>query len=273
MPTFKTLARQALPGPYGAARHMKQRVEYAWWKQRVERSVRAITAEHGLVVQRGPFQGMRYTQAYLDTFLTRWGTDTAFFPKLLGCYEAELYPALEQVLTEHPRAVINIGAAEGYYSIGLALRLPEAHIYAFELAEFQQRLCADLAETNGVAERISQHGGCTRDTLAPLLKDAPFIFCDCEGYELELLQPDLLPELQRCDLLVELHDVKIPGLSQSLLSRFAATHEQTVIQATTRIPTQYPSLASLSASDQQFALSEGRRGLQDWVFLKARQPA
>src|SRR5947209_10340484 len=67
----------------------------------------------GLAVQDGPFKEMKLAES------TSWG-DGDTLPKLLGCYEAELHPAVNEALGKDYAAVINVGCAEGYYAIGFA---------------------------------------------------------------------------------------------------------------------------------------------------------
>jgi hypothetical protein len=53
-------------------------------------------------------------------------------PKLLGCYEQELHPALNRAIDTDYGVILNIGCAEGYYPVGLARVLPTAHVIAFD---------------------------------------------------------------------------------------------------------------------------------------------
>jgi hypothetical protein len=73
-----------------------------------------------LRVAGGPFQGLHYPH--------RRSVGSAPLPKLLGSYESELHAALEQLLTEEHETVVDIGCAEGYYAVGLGLRLSKAEI-------------------------------------------------------------------------------------------------------------------------------------------------
>ncbi len=75
-------------------------------------------------VRAGPFAGMRY----VDT-----SVGSCFIPKLLGTYERELASKVEWICRQQPELVVDIGAAEGYYAIGLAMRIPAARVVAFEL--------------------------------------------------------------------------------------------------------------------------------------------
>src|SRR5438132_1427624 len=69
----------------------------------------------------GPFAGMRI----LD--------QNPFLPYLLGTYELELHSVLERLLERNWDRIIDIGAAEGYYAIGLSMRCPDAQCIAFEI--------------------------------------------------------------------------------------------------------------------------------------------
>lgn len=66
----------------------------------------------GREVTSGPFAGM---------VLPNDGTwsDADLITKALGCNECELHDAFETVIALKPDAMINIGASEGYYAIGI----------------------------------------------------------------------------------------------------------------------------------------------------------
>ena len=83
-------------------------------------------------VRSGPFAGMRY----VDT-----SVGSCFIPKLLGTYECELASKVEWICRQQPKLIIDIGAAEGYYAIGLAIRMPNARVVAFEQDRQGRRHC------------------------------------------------------------------------------------------------------------------------------------
>src|SRR5712672_3591091 len=66
------------------------------------------------MVQQGPFRGMRYIDRALCSTLV---------PKWLGIYEREVGGCIEEAITLPFQTVVDIGAAEGYYAVGLALRM------------------------------------------------------------------------------------------------------------------------------------------------------
>jgi len=259
---------RVLPRPYHVLRMMRHRVRV----RQLKRVLRVVVAKHGLMVQAGPFKGMLYVQSVVESSLAvPRALGSALVPKLLGCYEAELQSLLAQILETTYEEVVDIGAAEGYYAVGLALCLPSARVFAFETDALRRKLCAEMARANGVAERVSLAGECGLKELALQAQRQPLIVCDCEGYELELLQPDLIPDLRGCDLLVELHDSANPLISKTIFARFAPTHEATLIQSVENNPADYPILGPLNADDQRFAVNEERPEGMQWVFLKSKR--
>jgi precorrin-6B methylase 2 len=195
---------------------------------------------------------------------------SALLPKLLGAYEQELHGPLERVLRREYRTVIDIGCAEGYYVVGLALRLPQASVYGFDLSAKSLETCRNLARLNGVSDRVHLAGRATIENLAPLIGPQTLIISDCEGGEVELLEAGRIPALRQADMIVELHDRLVPNASSIITQRFASSHEVSIVQSTDRDPGVYPLLKSLPPKQQRLALDEFRGGPMDWAVLLAR---
>jgi predicted O-methyltransferase YrrM len=113
---------------------------------------------------------------------------SCFIPKLLGTYERELAPKIELICEKQPGLVVDLGAAEGYYAIGLALRIPQARVVAFELDETGQTALWAMAELNGIGGRLSVRGRCEPQDLSAALagESSPVVVCDVEGDEEKL---------------------------------------------------------------------------------------
>jgi hypothetical protein len=223
----------------------------------------AFTTRHGLVVQGGPFRGMRYVSR---------SHGSALLPKLVGAYEAELHGVVRTALARPYATVIDIGCAEGYYAVGLALRLPGAVTYAFDIAAAAQERCRELAGLNGVSDRVVVAGECTPRRLQELLRPPALVVCDCEGAEVELLDPEQAPALRGADLLVELHDdARLDvDVTATVLCRFRDSHDLTLVELQERQPARYPALDFLAPGAQRLALHEDRLPGQQWAFLTAR---
>jgi hypothetical protein len=174
-----------------------------YWRSRDLRqslaAAKRVRKQLGCRVFQGPFAGMDYVEHAIGSCYT---------PKLIGTYEKELWPVIDEIITKPYDTVIDIGAAEGYYAIGLARRLPSARVIAFEAQTQHHALLLNLARRNGVHDRVTLRGLCGPDDLAACLtpRSRTLILSDCEGAERELLNPDQTTALANADLLVEEHD-------------------------------------------------------------------
>lgn len=215
--------------------------------------------KYGLKVIGGPFQGM----SYIDE-----AAGSTLLPKLIGSYECELDEVIHRILATEYSTVVDVGCAEGYYAVGLAMRLPGSpKIHAFDTDAEAQKLCASLATRNGVSDRIILEGFCDPRRLQSTLKGKSLVFCDCEGYEKTLLVPSEAPALKDADVLVELHDLFESGITPTILGRFQESHDIQLIDAVERIPHDYPAISFLTMEQRRVALSEDREGPMQWAFM------
>jgi hypothetical protein len=232
-------------------------------RKRLQRQVIRRIDRPAMVAQ-GPFRGMRYVSLSFES---------AFLPKLLGTYECELSPAVESICQAGCDRIIDIGTAEGYYAVGMALRNPGAQLVGFELSRAARSVLRKLARCNGVSGRIKLLGRCTPEKLRAALAGAvrPAVICDCEGAEDELLDPDRIPPLKHALVLVEIHDGMVPGVAQRVADRFAATHEIQVIDNRERSCEDLPAGYDLPPDEAAEAMYENRRHAQ-WFFMAPREP-
>lgn len=228
-----------------------------------------ILNDNNPIVMGGPFAGMVYSVRALD-MASLWTVGSATIPKLLGCYEAELQGVLSSVFSKRYDTIVNIGCGEGYYAIGCALRMPSVCVHAFDANPFMCHLCEDVARANGVAGRVSVYGECDIERLCTLTHDRTLVICDCEGCEMNLLRPDIVPGLVSCDLLVELHDFLDPNITEAILLRFSDTHDIELVSSVQRDPTTFSVLDGLTAIDQRIAVDEFRPGLMQWANMVAK---
>lgn len=186
----------------------------------------------GRTVQQGPFRGMRYVDhAY----------GSVYYPKLLGTYEREIYPWIEQAVAMDHDRVVNVGVGEGYFAVGLAKR-QEAPVIGFECDPEAAGAAQRLAMLNGVEGKLRIEGPCDPAALQATLDEAerPLLICDVDGYETELLDPSAAPALGRTTMLVELHEFASPGVTNELNRRFAASHRIELVAQTPRTDADYP---------------------------------
>jgi len=206
---------------------------------------------------------MRYLE---EAFASAWS------PKLLGTYEMELATIIEGAIARRPRCIIDIGAAEGYYAVGLAWRVPEARVRAFEAGEVGRKLLTDLARRNGVADRCDVQGYCTLELLGDVLQDGALtlLICDVEGAEFAILDPLALPGLARADVLVELHSWVHERCTERMRELFQNTHEIEEITSRLRLPADLPPDAQFPASCAEALMDEMRPCEMVWLWLRSR---
>jgi hypothetical protein len=230
----------------------------------------AVTRRAQNRVQSGPFAGMSLELTPLS--------NRNLLGYLLGTHELELHPVVETIVARNYSRIVNIGAADGYYALGLAGRMTNAVVEAYEALEQHHPLLRRAAEANGVTDRVLLRGLCTIDVLNQSLGDGSckaFLLADIEGAEMQLLDPAKVPGLRRTDMLIETHDVLQPGCSDCLKLRFSETHQMEIVRTRPRKLADLPSWtvprwASLMPTLVVELMNERRMGRQEWIFLSAK---
>lgn len=111
-----------------------------------------LTSEMELgTVLSGPFKGMKYGSVISQCSL--------HYPKLLGTYESELHPWIQQVSDCSYEVVVDVGAAEGYYAVGFARLMPAAKVIAYELDPGARKQLSKLASLNDLSRQVEIRGG------------------------------------------------------------------------------------------------------------------
>lgn len=220
-----------------------------------------------LDVKHGPFKGMIYPNPK--------SRGSSLFPKLIGSYEKELQPVIEEICQKHYTEIIDIGCAEGYYTVGLAMRVPEAKVYAYDTNQEATQLCRKMAELNQVEKNIFIGSFCDFTTL----KNIPFrgkalIFSDCEGYEKQLFTKDTMEFFANHDLLIEVHDGIDITISSHLYPLLSETHTIEVVEGVDDIKRakiyQFEELQQYDLPTKEILLREWR-GAMEWWYAKARK--
>lgn len=231
------LARRVLGSAYPRTLMRWRRAQGAYRAKRTAVHTRRFVGWHGLTVTGGPFAGLTYP----DT------EPLSLVPKLLGVYESELHAAVEDAIRARPDVIVNVGAADGYYAVGLQRRCPDTPVIAYEADARQRDLLRRVAGANGADVEI--RGAAGPGDLA----GASLIVMDCEGCERALLEPPI-----EATVIVELHDFLDPGAGDVIAARFAPTHDVTLIPTAPQPPARHP-------------LSEQRPGPMRWAVMTPRR--
>jgi len=222
-----------------------------------------IIAAHKTHVLQGPMKGLEYVANTSEGCLAA---------RLIGCYEQPLLPFIEEAINTDYKNVVNIGCSDGYYAVGMARRMPNSKMWAYDINQAAQDACTELAQKNNVSERIEIGALFGPEDFAQFANKKTLVMCDIEGAEQELLDPQLAPDLVGMDIIVESHECIIKGLTQTLLDHFSVTHEITLIQDTGQrhfevLPKDYEKWANL---DQLVATWEWRSGPTPWMVMKSK---
>lgn len=220
----------------------------------------------GAKVQTGPFAGTMLIPRYM------WGDgDTA--AKLMGVYEDELHGFVEQAIAQDPDLVINVGSAEGYYSVGFARRLPDTRVIAVDV----DPRAAGIVKDTGTANQLSNLEAMTQMVDHAWLEKhcqepaKSLLIFDCEGAELELLDPTKVKALSKCSVIVECHDCMNPVITDTLVSRFQLTHDIQQVSQTYKDSYQFDFLHHLSDCDKWALVHEGRPSTMSWLYMVPKQ--
>ena len=219
----------------------------------------------------GPFQGIRMELSGLSS--------RHLLCYLLGSAEIELRDVIGRIIDRGYRTILNIGAADGYYAVGLAVRSPGTQVEAFEALPAFHPIVERSARANGVQDRITLRGACDASALRHHLQtdERPsLVLMDIEGGEAELLDPLAVPQLRQVDILVETHDAFVPRVTETLIDRFQPTHHIERYTARPRLLNDYPPdfLPTLKRWFPRLVvelMDERRTGLQHWLFLTAKE--
>ena len=268
MSAIKSIARTLLPRRvrnflrYVSSPDYRDRLFWEADRKRGE----MVFARTGGVVVAGPFKGLKYVPT---------ARGSSIGPKLLGTYELELRDVVESVVARAYPKVINIGAGEGYYAVGLAQRMPDTRFECFDADPSNQEQIRTLARLNDVDSRIEVKGFCDDKALSAAIGGAApgevLVICDIEGAEVEVLRPDAVPGLRNADLLVEMHDIIRKGCSSALRERFGGSHEIEVIPTRRRRAEDFPAEVGLDGRERLECMDEGRGAVMTFFWMRVRK--
>jgi hypothetical protein len=217
---------------------------------------------HGRIMG-GLFKGLRAPPS---------GISPGYYTLLVGTYETSLVPIIEAIIARQPPLVVVAGAHWGYYALGIAMRCEGSHIIAYEKDRSRAEALRKYRRLNSLQERVELRGLCTAHSLAQDLASAEnsVLIMDVEGDEDILLDPVHAPGLLRTEIVVELHEHLVPGVTERLRNRFARSHKQvllpylhTVDPCTLKWTSKHAVLKRIA----EHMLQDGREETVSWLHL------
>lgn len=219
------------------------------------------------IVGYGPFAGMRLPRE------TSWaGPDRSSM--LLGMYEQEVVAKIASYQCGSG-VFIDLGAADGFYGVGVLLAGWFDTSYCYEMSEIGQKTLLRNAYENGVGDKVVVRGLASekfyREIPAEQLAGT-VVLIDIEGGEFDLLTAATLEALRRATIIIEVHPWVDGGEERLALlrSRAQATHDVSSFKTGARDPSQFEELSGYNDTDRWLICSEDRPMLMTWLVLDRR---
>lgn len=168
-------------------------------------------------VESGPFKGMHYVAKSIGSSL---------IPKILGTYESEIH----ELLQNFPRfdLGLDVGAAEGYYAIGLIHSGMCRNVIAWEITSEGRHLCKQLAEMNKASDHVEIRGECIESELISVIDknsdQKVLLITDCEGFESVFFNENTSDHFRYLHIIIETHDFICPGIHKKIRNLLTKTH-------------------------------------------------
>lgn len=216
-------------------------------------------------IKYGPFSDMVFCQDYW------WGgSDRAAM--LLGIYEEEVLNSIMSVSNKY-NIFIDLGAADGYYSIGSLVSQKFQKSYSFEISAKGREVIKKNATLNHVSNKLHIFGEATKDFYTNIPRkdlNSAVILIDIEGGEFHLLDSELFGQLKKSIIFIELHDWFFKDGEKKikkLLSDATPFFKISRLTTTSRDLSKFPELRDYPDSERWLIASEGRSKLMTWLRL------
>ena len=227
-----------------------------------------LMSNYNRTVQYGPLKGYKIPEQ------SHWGA-LARPSMLLGLYEREVVNALLKY-AEKRDVFVDVGAADGFFAVGLVACGIFKRSYAFEINTNGRQVIKKSSEINGVAHSVSVRGRFDTDFVANAEEfdlSRSVVLIDIEGEEFDLLDSLLIEQLRRAVLVVELHDFHFAdgaALRSALCARLDAHFEVTTITTGAREVPRSEFLDAMSDNERWLLCSEGRARRMEWLIALPR---
>ncbi len=232
-------------------------------------------------VQGGLFKGMIYyqSQKYMNG---------GFMPRVLGVYEMQLTDWIKESFNKKYDDYINVGSAEGYYSLGYLYKNKDINLTAIDIDKKAIDFLSELAKANKVFDRLNIFHGDAKKYFTKIDKNKRyFILSDCEGFEKELFNTEIIKNLGNSDILIEMHYTAkskswITGIPdendrkyadaerKEFLKKFESTHTYSIKKSLFPKAEEIKLLENVPSKYISKILYEKRFENQEWLMLTSK---
>lgn len=243
-------------------------VRSAWRQETVaQRQIRISHEVYEIcsgTVQYGPFTGLRLCD-------DNWWSGSDLGSQCLGLYEKELLDLIagkERTFS----TFIDIGAADGYYAVGMLKSGLVSRAICFEQSQKGRVTIEKNWILNGSPGQLSIFAEATAQSIENLSNDLfshALILIDIEGAEFDLLRPTTLEKLRFCECWLEIHNWVdgFPGKYQQFLRNASDFFDLSIIPRVERPTVHLNELRSFTDDNRLLLTSERRPCLMRFLRL------
>ena len=203
---------------------------------------------------------------------------STLLPKIIGSYEFELHDVIHEIIMKNYSDIWDIGCAEGYYAVGLAIKSQSSKIIAFDVDDEAKKACNELIIFNNVQDRVTVEGFCRAEMINRYDFKDGLIISDCEGYELELFSNVNISN-KKLDYLIEVHEWPLENeFAKKLYNLFNKTHHIKIIISKTDLHKAhhyafepFVNNSKISLKDKYDLYKEGRGEEMQWFYCIRKQ--
>ena len=211
----------------------------------------------------GPLKGFRFVEESHWSAADRGGM-------ILGLYEQEMLNELRNIPSNY-KTFIDLGAADGYYGVGVVVGKLVEKSYCYEITEAGKSVIRKNADLNMVSSQVIVRGEATKQIASEIPQselDASILFVDIEGAEFDLFDSKFFQDFGRSIIFIEIHDFLRPDGKEKfaqLISDSQSTHHMKTIRMGARDLSAFPELYAWNDLDRWLLCSEGRARLMTWL--------
>lgn len=167
----------------------------------------------------GPFSGLKIPEK-TSGILT--------ISEILGLYESCLHSKFGNLLNSDIKNIVLVGGNNGYYSAGISYIFNPDSMKIYETEENFHNIIESWFVENDLS-KYSIFGKATIEEFKKNESKIDLLFMDCEGFEIELLNPSTFLWQKDTEILLEIHPFYINNLLVILANRFRMTHDIEII--------------------------------------------
>lgn len=238
-------------------------------KRLKDKGLRRVIERHGYQVAYGPFMGMQLNP-------TPFWHHYDLAPQILGTYEEHVTQKLVSFAQDGAEGFIDIGAADGYFAVGMSFSKIFHKVYAFEIADAGRQRILQNAGRNRVSTSLIVRSEADVDSVREIVQSGEkwVVLIDIEGAEFDLLSMEMLSVLCKCSIVVELHPWLVnggEGDEAELIQRASSLFDVKLMRRETYRPNDFREFDDFSDEERLVVLGEGRQKNMRWMVLTPKQ--